>query len=269
VKNFLITLILLYPIWGFAIDCPPNHSVVEYDSISGDHISFCQRTVNGSILKNGPEVHTDKSGKVIKKIFYLDGVVQKEEKISPAVKTKKIDLGLMDKAFQLVMIRAIGPLTNTNNELVISKYDRGRCLAMPLARLNFLVRNVAYTNNIKFRPNCHKQGAMRFEFDKEVKTDLVLKKSEPFEKLQYTIKLTKKQLSKNTFRIDAHLTKGKAYSKDMKNSITFETKLAFTVKVSEVISTRGREGVFFNFFEFIGKTLNGKPVVFKKVKNSK
>jgi len=240
--KYLIILTYICAFQVQAFQCPNDSTLVKYTSKFYDKVTnFCQRNIDGKLVKDGPELITNKKGKVLEKNFYSNGIkTNNTQKINEVSKTD-ICTEYHDLIFN--KIRDIESETNQKVERTISKYDNGRCLAYPMKRLMFVTKGTPYILNFKFRSNCFIQGRLDAKFNKNLSSKLSLKNFQNFDSLELNYKWHK-NIVNNLISFTLSINKGVFIDTEDNLKISFSYVQTHTVDLQKILMTHGYQGIF-------------------------
>ncbi|MDO9181134.1 MAG: hypothetical protein Q7U04_01935 [Bacteriovorax sp.] len=166
----------------------------------------------------------------------------------------------LDKIFTTMLNNLLGVYSkNTGGSL----NDSELCYESEINRLNFIVRDIPYTNLTKFKKKCFFEGSFRNEFNKKLSTDLKVKNIYDYNKLQFDYLITKKMES-GMITLNTDITNG-SFSGANNKKIKFTSVIRMTISLEEVLFSAGQNGI--NLDKATVDVLEYNGVVYKYHKN--
>ena len=242
-KVLLLIFMISFPIYG--VDCPGNTDLVEVDlSYSGKKVKFCQKSLNGELVKHGPEEILDLKNNVISKKYFINNV----ESEFPLEKIEPRELDFCDgeqfyikKLLKSLFVNDHGVFDH-EKEHVIVKSKTG-CRAYSGKRLKFFVNGVPYTNPLKFGDQCNFQGDLYFGLDKKIDASISLRGEASYDHLKISYIITK--MSKgDKIQLKLNVIDGEFSKKQSINILKFSATQDYEIDTNLLLMSRGKKGVF-------------------------
>ena len=239
--------------------CPANTSLVDLKTLyAGERIVFCQIKYKGNLVKHGEEYRFSKSGKIIKKNYYYGKEVYKFPiRNKNNNKSKEIEDKLEIIFHRFFTLWNIHP----GKKIPISNLNNDGCRHNPLKRLNFLLKNISYTQNIRFRRRCYFQGKLYLSMDKELTSVFKVKDIFDYETLKLRYKLTKTTQGKD-FLLTINVLGAKLIGK--KSNIKLDALAILEFSPNKMFITKGKQGVLIQSGKFNVTQVDGKSYSFQK-----
>lgn len=276
--SFLIFVFLFFVNNSIAdeITCINNTTKVTLTLPHNGHkLEFCQKSVNGKLVKDGAYIEKDQSGKIIKKEMYREGEKQKKPRFEtvglPSISKEHNSLMLpLDKKIEKIYEFTFGSVFNllekSKKEMTISEADRGGCRVSSKNRMNFIMSSKPFKEKRKFRKHCHMEGIIHYRINQDTPVNLKIKNLFNYSSLKYTQQVIRSTNIKKGISIKALIKNAKLLDEKNSESIDFNAEINFHINPTDVLVSRGRKGLFIESGTFEVFKVNGKPYSFKRSK---
>ncbi|MBC7538501.1 MAG: hypothetical protein H7281_06760 [Bacteriovorax sp.] len=183
-------------------------------------------------------------------------IFAEEQKLASVDNSTKKEL---DKFFESMLGNLLGIYANKVDAL----NDTELCHDSPIDRLNFIVRDIPYTNLTKFAKKCFFEGSFRNEFNKKLSTSFNVKNIFDYNKLSFDYIITKK-VESGMINLNTDITNG--FCSTPKNKIIkFTSIIRMTISPQEVLFSAGQSGITLEKATVDVKEYNGVAVKYHKV----
>ena len=239
---------LFLTVKAFSIECPDGAYEVKVDlSFSNKKVIFCQKSLRGSLVKHGPEIIFDLSGKELSRNFYKDGI-----KSTGPTKVSKGEEQSICKGSQEFVRNMIKNLFVNNmdvlsvkkeHKIMKSKRGSGLCRGYPRERLKFFLHGTPFLKKVDYDKQCPFQGEIPFVFDKNVTTEINLRGELNYNQVKMEYKIVKQKVGK-IIRLSLNILEAELVKLNTPNYLKFEATQRFEVDIEKIMRTRGTEGFF-------------------------
>jgi hypothetical protein len=144
----------------------------------------------------------------------------------------------LDKFFESMLGNLLGVYANNK---VDALNDSELCHDSPIDRLNFIVRDIPYTNLTKFAKKCFFEGSFHNEFNKKLSTSFKVKNIFDYNKLSFDYIITKK-VESGMINLNTDITNGFCSTPNNK-TVKFTSIIRMTISPQEVLFTAGQSGI--------------------------
>ena len=243
----LFFLILLIPLQCFGLTCPDGSYIVEVDlSFSGKKVKFCQKYLDGKLIKYGHEEIYDLSGKLISEKYFINNVEGDPPEKFEKDQTLDVCSGQQEYIRDIVrslFVSDFGVLDN-KNEYIIAKSKKG-CPGHPKRRLKFFLYDKSFVNHLSFSEFCHFQGDIFFNLNKKIETEFKLQAQVMYDHFKLSYLITKLNQGKKII-LKLNILDGEFTKKDSKNILKFSALQDFEVDSELILLSRGTKGFYSN-----------------------
>ena len=243
----ILIFLLFISFQCFSIECPDGAYEVGVDlSFSQKRVKFCQKSIDGRLVKHGPEKIFDMSGKIISEKYFINNIESSPPKKNKDVSNDDICNGEQDYIRKVVKSLFVNDMNifYKENELVVGKCT-DCCRGYPKKRLNFFLKNKPFTNSLVFKKQCYFQGDLIFNYDRLVDTKFKLKGQLNYDHLKISYLITKLKKGKKIV-LKVNILNGEFSKSDNKNFLKFSALQEYEIDTELLLISRGAKGLFSN-----------------------
>lgn len=268
----LTTLFLSFNLFASPVICDDDSTLVAFDNpANGSKISFCQKKINGQLIKHGEYKETSSKGDISTHILYENNQISRDILKDGPVKKKKESKSNTEKELEALYAftfqKAFDFAANQKKELVINEADRGQCIVIPRDRMNFLLRGKAFIETRKFRKRCFLQGSVHYAFNKNIKVNYEVKNLFNYNKLKYNLFIKRVKNKSGEIYITSTIKEARFTNQTDNKTVDFVATMKFKILLQDVMVSRGRKGLYVESGTFKVTAFNGKPYSFYRESN--
>jgi hypothetical protein len=255
---FATTLLSISLVKAEDIKCPEESMLVDFVvSFSHERNQVCQKAVGQQYVKHGPEIIYFPNGNIKSKNFYQDGVLTAEPVVKKDI-NKEQQSETSKEIEQVIDIFAdnlfLGLLHKKRLDLIDGS---GLCHESAMARMNFVLNSVPYTNKIIFKRQCILEGDFRNEFDKKLTANLKLNNLFGYDQLVFSY-LQSKNKKDDVISISIEILDGE-FKSPSKKPFKFRGQVLLKINPQQVVNSFGKNGIDIELASIVVTEYDGKP----------